>query len=288
MFLNAPVQCLWPVRALLGEGPLWSVRDQALYFVDIKGAVLHRLNLNSGARASWHLPLPTGWVIERRERPGFIAGTTSGFAELEIEPFRFRIIGNPEPHYPGNRFNDAKADRFGRIWAGSMDDAESEQCGSLWRLDPDLSWSCADGGYAVPNGPTFCPQGATVYHSDSAKRLIYRFVLEPDGRLHSKSIFVEFPPQWGFPDGMTTDCEGGVWVAHWDGGRISRFAPDGTCERTIALPVSRPTSCCFAGDRLDRLLVTSARVGCEDEELAGGLFEVDAGVRGFAPAQFGG
>jgi sugar lactone lactonase YvrE len=279
---------VWRAGAILGEGPIWSARDQALYWVDIKAPALHRLTLHSGKRQSWVLPDCTGWVIERRDNAGFIVGTKAGFAELQLEPFELRIIGHPEPHIRGNRFNDAKADQKGRIWAGTIDDAEEEERGSLWRLDPDGSWDCADVGYHVANGPAFSPDGRTFYHADSAKRLIYRFELDDEGTLSGKRVFIRFPPEWGYPDGMTTDCEGGLWVAHWDGGRISRFTPDGYLAHSITLPITRPTSCAFAGPNLDRLFVTSARIGRENEELSGALFEVDAGIRGLPPGLFGG
>ncbi len=152
-------ECVWPARAILGEGPLWCPRTGALYWVDIKAQAVHRLTLDSGEKKSWPLPDRTGWLVERRDRPGFIIGTKSGFAELELEPFAIRPIGDPEPQHPGNRMNDAKADAFGRIWAGTMDDAEEEERGCLWRLDPDLTWHCADTGYHVTNGPAFSPDG---------------------------------------------------------------------------------------------------------------------------------
>jgi len=284
----ADVECVWPARAILGEGPIWSARDGALYWVDIKAPALHRLTLATGERTSWPLPDRTGWVIERRQRPSFIIGTKGGFAELCIDPFELHPIGDPEPDFPGNRMNDAKADKSGRIWAGTMDDAEEEERGSLWRLDPDLRWHRADTGYLVTNGPAFSPDFKTLYHTDSGKRVIYRFDLQEDGSLSGKTPFIEFAPDWGYPDGMTIDCEGTLWVAHWGGGQISRFDTKGKRMLSIKVPVSQPTSCAFAGPNLDRLFITSARIGKEDEELAGALFETDPGVRGLPPAQFAG
>ena len=164
-----------------------------------------------------------------------------------------------------------------------MDDEETRVSGALYRLDPDLSWRRMDDGYAIANGPTFSPDGATLYHTDTGPGIIYQFDLAPDGSISSKRDFVRFQPGWGSPDGMTVDAQGGVWVAHWGGARLSRFLPDGAFDRSIALPTSRPTSCVFAGDNLERMFVSSAAVGLDNEEFAGGLFEVDPGVRG-APA----
>lgn len=279
---------MWPARAILGEGPVYDARDDAVYFVDIKAPRLHRLSLRDGGRASWDMPEPTGWVLPRARKPGFIAGCKSGFAELTLDPFEITKIGAPEPERETNRLNDAKVDPYGRIWAGSMDDVEKQASGALYRLDPSLTWRRMDDGYRVANGPTFSTDGTTIYHTDSARRIVYQFALSPDGAISNRREFVRFEKEWGYPDGMTTDCEGGVWIAHWDGARVSRFTPEGDLDRSIPLPVSRPTSCVFAGAALDRMFVTSAAIGREGEPLAGGLFEVDPGVRGAPSFAFAG
>ncbi|MFT3727927.1 MAG: SMP-30/gluconolactonase/LRE family protein [Terricaulis sp.] len=281
-------RCVWRAETLLGEGPIYDRRDNALYFVDIKRPRLNRFALDQNRCSSWEMPEPIGWVAPRANEKGFVAGFKSGFALLDLDPFAITAIGAPEPERPGNRLNDAKVDHQGRLWAGSMDDDERAQSGALYRLDADFSWRRMDDGYGVANGPAFSPAGDILYHADSAKRIIYSFALSADGALGPRRTFVQFPDDWGYPDGMTTDAQGGLWVAHWDGGRISRFHPDGALDRSIALPVSRPTSCAFASDRLERLFVTSARLGCEHEPLAGGLFELDVGATGSAVAAFAG
>jgi sugar lactone lactonase YvrE len=169
-----------------------------------------------------------------------------------------------------------------------MDDAEAAGDGRLHAVNPDWTWTIADSGYRVANGPTFSRGGRFVYHTDSAKRLIYRFERVPGGRLEGKEILIRFEESWGYPDGMTTDAEGCLWVAHWDGGRVSRFSPEGTLERSIELPVSRVTSCCFAGPNLDRMFVTTASVGREEQPMAGALFEIDPGVKGLPSTPFPG
>lgn len=279
---------VWNARTVLGEGPVYDARDDALYFVDIKGQELCRFALGDAAQTRWDMPEPIGWVAPRAAHPGFVAGFKSGFALLDLDPLRVVPLGSPEADRPTNRLNDAKVDAQGRIWAGSMDDEEKRTSGALYRLDPTLCWTCVDDGYSVANGPTFSPDGRTLYHADSGARLVYRFNVATDGSLSTRSVFVRFEDAWGYPDGMTTDAEGGVWIAHWDGSRISRFTPDGALDRSIALPVSRPTSCAFAGAGLDRMFVTSASIGREDEALAGALFEVDADVRGAPVHAFAG
>jgi D-xylonolactonase len=274
-------------RSLLGEGPLWSERDNAIYWVDILGRRLRRLSLADGAIEHWDMPEPICWVIERKDAPGFIAGFASGFAELTLEPFAIRPIGDPEPHLPGNRMNDAEADPQGRIWAGTMAANCRDVTGSFYRLDADGRWTKVDGPYGIANGPAISADGKALYHTDTALRLIYRFDMKDDGTLGERQLFVRFEPEWGSPDGMTLDEDGGLWVAHWGGGRVSRFTPDGQLDRSIALPASQITSCTFAGPKLDRMFVTSAADGV-DEPHAGMLFEVDPGCRGLPTRLFGG
>lgn len=277
------------VRCELGEGSLWSARENSIYWVDILGQALHRLSLADGAVQSWSMPERIGWVVERRTKPGFIAGFQGGFAELSLDPLRIRHIVDPEPQYPGNRMNDAKVDQYGRLWAGTMDCEIERVTGSLYRLDTDFSVARMDTGYLITNGPAFSPVGNYLYHTETGDGVVYRFEMTVDGGIRDKTPFIRFREGWGKPDGMTVDAQGHLWVAHWGGGRVSRFTPDGELERDIRLPASQITSCVFAGAQLDRMFVTSAAQGRRNAEpLAGALFEVDPGTRGLAPGLFGG
>jgi len=277
------------VHDQLGEGLWWSVRENAVYWVDILAPALHRLSLANETVSSWSMPEKIGWVVERLHRPGFIAGLQSGFHELTLDPFVCRRLVAPEPQLRGNRLNDAAVDHRGRIWAGSMDCGCQIEAGSLYRLDPDLTVQRCDSGYIVTNGPVLSPGNEFLYHNDTGRGVVYRFALTPGGEVGDKQQFLQFPADWGLPDGMTVDTEGGLWIAHWGGGRVSRFTPDGKLDRAIALPVSQITNCVFAGAGLDRMFVTSAAVGKPGEAGAGALFEVDpGGARGLAPYYFGG
>lgn len=274
-------------RDTLGEGLLWSTRDNAVYWTDILSPALNRLSLADGAVTRWDMPEMLGWVIERRDAPGFIAGFRSGFAELTIDPLTITPIHDPEPDLPDNRLNDAKADRWGRIWAGSMPLTADRPSGSLYRMDTDRTVTRVDSGYSVANGPAISPDSQWLYHTDTPKGLVYRFALNADG-VRDREVFIRFEKEWGKPDGMTVDAEGHLWIAHWGRSRISRFTPEGVLERSIALPASQITNICFAGERLERMFVTSAADGLPDEEHAGALFEVDAGLTGLPPGQFRG
>lgn len=275
-------------RDALGEGPLWSPRENALFWVDILERKVQRLSLRDESVACWDMPEMIGWVIEREQAAGFIAGFESGFAELTLEPLRIVAIVDPEPERLRNRLNDAKADRHGRIWAGSMPVAANEPSGALYRFDVDRTVTRVDSGYTIANGPALSPDGTALYHTDTARGTIFRFRLHADGTLADRRVFIEFDPSWGKPDGMTVDCDGGLWVAHYGGARVSRFHDDGRWDRSIVLPASQITSCTFAGNDLDRMFVTSAADDAEQEPHAGALFEIDPGARGLAPYRFKG
>jgi sugar lactone lactonase YvrE len=284
---------LLDAKAELGEGPLWSARDQAIYWTDIKAKRLNRYRIADGATHGWDMPDTIGWAVERRARPGLIVGLAHAVAELTLDPFKLVTRCEIETDKTGNRLNDAKVDPQGRIWFGTMHDGERENSGAFYRLDPDFSVHQVDGGYICANGPTFSPDGNIVYHTDSNAREIYRFDVRLDGSLAGKRVFARFEASEGFPDGMTTDREGCLWVAHWGGSRITRFRPDGTRDRAVHFPVSQVTSCAFGGDRLDRMFVTSARIGLGEaqlakEPLAGGLFAFDPGITGLPTPRFAG
>ncbi|KPF62176.1 gluconolaconase [alpha proteobacterium AAP81b] len=271
-------------RDRLGEGPLWSQRAGALFWVDILGQKLHRLA--GEALTSWDLPEMTGWVIER-EAGGFIAGMRSGFHSLDLDPFAIAAFAIPGDHPETNRFNDAKADARGRIFAGTMATAKDAPSGCLYRLDPGGGVTRVDHGYTIANGPAISPDGRTLLHTDSAARRIWRFAIGDDGDLGDRTLFRELTGDEGYPDGMTFDANGDLWLAQWGAGCVGRYTMDGVCRQRIALPASQISSCTFGGEGLDRLFVTSASDGV-DEPHAGALFEVDPGVHGLPALRFAG
>ncbi len=276
-------------RDRLGEGLLWSDREQAVYWTDILERRVNRLTLIDGRTDSWEVPQTIGWVIERQGAPGLIAGHGREIVRLTLDPLTIETIAAPEPDCDGNRMNDAKADALGRIWAGTMPVNCDRPSGALYRLDPDGRIARVDGPYTIANGPAIAPDGSTLLHTDTALGTIFRFAIHDDGSLGPREPFIAFDPDWGSPDGMTFDAEGGLWVACWGGSCVRRFDPQGRPERSIALPASQITNMAFAGAALDRMFVTSAADGVErDEPEAGALFEVDPGCRGLPAGRYAG
>jgi xylono-1,5-lactonase len=270
----------------LGEGPTWVASQQSLFWVDIIQQRLHRYRTQDGCTYSWDMPEQLCWLVERQDRTDFLAGFASGIASLSLDPVVIQRMHTLEPDKTDHRLNDAKVDPLGRLWAGTMHIAAATPTGSLYRIEAGRAPVRVDKDYCVPNGPAFSPAGDLLYHADSLRRVVYRFAVAPDGSLQEKSDYICFADEWGLPDGMTVDEEGHLWVAHWDGSRISRFDPDGNLDRSVTLPASRITSCAFGGDKLERMFITSARMECEHEALAGALFEIDPGTKGIAPCTF--
>jgi sugar lactone lactonase YvrE len=291
MRADSPVQCIADVHAVLGEGPVWVARESALYWLDIKGRKIFRID-EAGALQSWDTPMRVGSLAPRASG-GFIAGTDQGFAHIDPEAGEFEVLHHPEAHLPENRFNDGKVDRHGRFWAGTMDDTEQHVRGTLYRLHLESAGVAVDGEYKVTNGPAFSPSGDIMYHNDSALQVTYAFDLDADGELSSKRTFLQFDEGDGYPDGMTVDAEGCLWIAFWDGWCLRRFSPDGELVSKLDMPVARPTSCAFGGPDLDKLFISSASIGLDEQALimqpnAGGLFMVVPGVKGTPQVPFAG
>ena len=284
--------CLWPLGCELGEGPIWDPAAQVLWFVDIEAPAVHRFDPASGARFSWTPPCRIG-SLALRARGGMVAGTERGFAFVDPERDYFEVIEHPEPQLPSNRFNDGKADAAGHFWAGTMDDHKFKRQGSLYRLDADLRWHCADLDYRITNGPAFSPDGRTMYHNDTLDRITYAFDVDGDGAATARRVFVAWPPGIGNPDGLTTDAQGFLWQAFWGGGCVRRISPAGQIVAEHRLPASAVSSCAFGGERYERLFVTTARQTLDAdmlsaEPLAGGLFEIFPGVTGLPGGVFAG
>ncbi len=280
----------------LGEGLHWEAAQQRLWMVDIHGCRIMRWELGSPTWCEWKTPQRVGWVLSTGQADLQLAGLQGGMAWVrcpagasEVEVLGW--LARPFPEGSALRLNDAKTDARGRVWAGSLNnDDESRPDGRLFRLDENGHCDEVDGPYGVANGPAISPCQTRMLHTDSAARTIFAFDLDvAAGTLSNKRVWLRFSESDGYPDGMTFDAQGNVWVAHWGGACVSRFSADGKLTHRVSLPTDHVTNVCFTGPELDRLFVTTARQGLSAEQLsrqpaAGHLFEVDAaGSIGLAP-----
>jgi len=276
-------ECVWPVAAELGEGPVWQASEHAVYFVDIKGRKLHRLQVETGERQTWAAPAQLGFAVPFADE-SLICGLQGGLYRFSSTRGTFELLQAVETDLPGNRLNDGFADANGRLWFGSMDDAEQQSTGSLYCCALDGQLSVQDQGYVITNGPAMSPDGRTLYHGDTMRRTVHAFDVHADGTLHGKRTFVTIAGS-GYPDGMAVDAEGFVWIALFGGARIERYAPDGALVEQIAFPCSNVTKLAFGGADLRTVYATTARKGltqaeCLQQPLAGGLFSFRSPVSG--------
>ena len=277
----------------LGEVPVWDREDQALWWVDIEGKLLQRLDERSGEVRVWQMPERIGSFALRRDG-GIVCAFASGFAFYDLDTGKTDWIAKPEAGMPRNRFNDGKVDRNGRFWAGSMDDKLSDYTGALYRLDPDLSVHQMETGIGISNALCWSPDDSRFYFADTMRREIWVYdYFAKTGEISNRRLFANTLDQPGNPDGSTVDAEGYMWNAQWDGWRLVRYAPDGTLDRVVDLPVQKPTSVMFGGRNLETLYVTTAIWDLSEDELsrqpwAGSLLALDVGVRGLPETHFNG
>lgn len=287
------VQVAAKAANILGEVPVWDTETKALWWTEIEGKLLQRLDIESGEVSRWTLPERLG-SFALREAGGLVCAFESGFAFFDPESGQIDWIARPEADVPRNRFNDGKTDRNGRFWAGTMDDRLSERTGALYRLDPDLSVHRMETGIGISNALCWSPDDTKFYFADTMVRQIWEYRYDArSGTISDRRIFTDMRDQPGNPDGSTIDAEGYMWNAQWDGWRLVRYAPDGQVDRVVELPVQKPTSVMFGGPDLSTLYVTTAIWDLDGEALAaqplaGSLLAVDVGVRGLPETRFAG
>ena len=292
--LDVTVRCVVDAKNTVGESPVWSVAEQALYWVDILAPAVFRLHPASGARRNWSLPAAVG-SIGLREGGGLVAALRTGFHLVDLDSGALTFLVHPEPDVPTNRLNDGKVAPDGAFWAGTMDDRpEKEAVGALYRLGADHRVQRMAPNLKVSNGLAWSPDGSVLYHSDSRSGAIWRRAHDMStGAVGPREEFVAPPPEWGRPDGGATDSEGCYWGCGVGAGRVNRYSPAGELIAWIEMPVTHPTMPCFGGPDLKTLYVTSLRENFTQAQidatpLAGGVFQIDVDVAGTPVAQYRG
>lgn len=289
------IDVLADVKPLLGEGPLWDVESERLYFIDSLGKRVFRCTEEGGEMRAWTVPEAIGSMALAQDGSAIVA-LADGFHRLDLESGDLVALADPEPDRPGNRLNDGKVDPAGRFVCGSMDMGEAEPTGTLWQLGTDLGLRALDEGIICSNGPCWSPDGGTLYFADSFRGTIYAYDYDAaTGEAGGRRVFAQMDgARGGAPDGATVDSEGCVWSCGVFDGRIFRYAPDGSLDRVIEMPVCKITSLAFGGRDLDRLFVTSMAEPPlpkypGDGPLRGSVFVIDGlGVTGRPERRFGG
>jgi sugar lactone lactonase YvrE len=283
--VSAEVEVVIEAGAILGEGPVWT--GDSLWWVDIEGQRIHRTDPATGQDQITQLDATIGAVIPRAGG-GWVAGMSDGLmivAPGGATQQRIEIESDDSE----SRMNDAKCDPSGRMFTGTM--TVTDRRSALYRVDADWSITTIFTGVGISNGLGWSPDATRMYYIDTPTMRVD--VIDYDlatGTVEYRRPLIEIVKGVGFPDGMTVDVDGCLWVAFWDGWCVRRYDPEGDLMQTVELPVSRVTSCTFGGENFDQLFITSASTGLSDAErvaqpLAGSVFRADVGTRGW-PANY--
>lgn len=272
--------------ALLGEGPSWDAEHNRLLWVDIESYKVHVYDPETGRDQAYDVGEHVGAVVPYRGDEVVVA-LRSGFHTCHLLTGEMKAIEDPESDKDTNRFNDGKCDALGRFWAGTMSMNNESKAGSFYCLEEGKPVRTMFRDVSTSNGLGWSPDEQSMYYIDTPTRSIDRFDFDLEaGDISNRTSVISVPEDFGFPDGMTVDSEGMLWVAHWGGGRVTRWNPhSGELLQQIEVPADQVTSCCFGGPDLEDLFITTARTGISEERLAetpnaGSVFVIRPGVKG--------
>lgn len=284
-----------PLRADLAEGPMWHPATQRLNFVDITAARIHAFDPASGALHTLDVEVMVGCVVPRADGQ-LVAALANGVWVVDRESGERRLLAAPPEHDPARcRFNDGKCDPQGRLWAGTMGLNAEPGAGALYCFPAAGASRPVLAGVTVSNGLAWSADARTMYYIDSPTRRVDAFAFDPaTGGTENRHTAIALPAGPDVPDGCTIDEEGMLWIAHWGGGRVTRWDPRTARHlATVTVPAPHTSSCTFGGPNLDTLYITTARRGLDAAQRAaypesGGIFACRPGARGLPADVFRG
>ncbi|KMY43204.1 SMP-30/gluconolaconase/LRE domain protein [Bacillus sp. FJAT-27916] len=290
--MSGKLELLVDENAILGEGPTWDEKAQSLYWLDIMGKQLHIFEYAKGSNRTIELEQMPGTIVPRKSG-GAVIALQNGFYFMNLETGQLEPITDPESHLPHNRFNDGKCDPKGRFWAGTIHLEGKEHTCALYCLDTNLEVDRKISEVTNSNGLAWSPDESTFYFIDTPTLKVVAYDYDAKtGSITNPRNIIAFPEDEGFPDGMTIDEEGMLWIAHYSGSKVSRWDPNnGQQLTTISVPAKHVTSCTFGGPDLDELYITTAKQDDTDMNEfphAGGLFRIKPGVKGMPAVPFNG
>jgi len=249
---------LLPFTCELGESPVWSVHEQALYWTDISGRRIHRCDPATGAECSWRMPSEPG-CLALDEHGGLVVALRDGFHRFDPASLRIEPLARVDLDRSRMRFNDGRCDARGRFWAGTVDERREQPIAGLWCLERGRL-SAGPDGRVLCNGLAFAPDGRWMYHADTERGVIHRHPYDLErGVAGPAAVWRRFEPSEGRPDGAAVDAEGCYWVAMYEAGCVLRLDPDGRTILSLPVPVRCPTMVAFGGPALRTLYVTTSR-----------------------------
>jgi sugar lactone lactonase YvrE len=282
---TSPFTCVLDAHASLGECPVWSIAEQALYWVDINEPALHRFDPATGRDIAMPMPSSIG-CFAQRERGGFVVALRDGvwLADRDGKLERRLATAPYDPSY--HRFNDGRCDRQGNFFAGTMNERRDARSGALYRVTADGALAKVVGDVTISNGLAWSPDGRTMYHSDTPAHVIHAYDYDvATGTPSGRRVFAQWSGETDRPDGGAVDSAGNYWTAFYRGGKVVKLSPRGDVLAEFAIPAMCPTMCAFGGPDLATLYVTTARQLRETDELArlpqsGGVFAMPVDTPG--------
>jgi sugar lactone lactonase YvrE len=289
----SPFTCVLDVKASLGECPVWSVKEQVLYWVDINAPSLNRFDPATGRNSAMPMPESIGCFALRRSG-GFAIALRDGVWLADADgTLRQKVADAPyDPDH--HRFNDGRCDAAGRFFVGSMNERRDANSATLIRIGPDHVATEVLRDIMISNGLAWSPDGRTMYHADTPAHVIRAYDYDAVTGMPSRSrVFAQWTGETDRPDGAAVDSAGNYWSAFYRGGRVVKLSPQGSILAEYATPAMCPTMCAFGGADLRTLFVTSARQMREADELArlpqsGGIFALAVDTPGLPEPQFAG
>ena len=290
--MTSTMECVLDIRASLGESPIWSREEQALYWVDINAPSLNRFDPSTRENETWPMPASIG-SIGLRAGGGFVVALRDGIWLAGPNGTLERKVANAPYDASHHRFNDGRVDPAGGFCVGAMNERRDANSAALYRLDSNFRLTVLFDDIMISNGLAWSPDGRTIYHADTPTHTINAYDFDTHGAVSNKRLFAHFPGANDRPDGAAVDREGCYWSAFYRGGKIVRLSPQGELLSEYAVPAMCPTMCAFGGPDLKTLYVTSARQLREAEELArlpqsGGIFAMRVDVPGIPEPEFAG
>ncbi len=288
------VELLVDSGTLLGECPVWDVKENVLYWIDIDGHKINCYDPSSCKNETRKLPFKAGSLAIRKQG-GLLLAMSNGFYNYD---FKNEILESrecdPEPDRKDNRLNDGRCDPGGRFWVGSMNDLrriKGQFEGNLYCYHPDGECVSQNLPVGVANGLAFSPDERYMFFADTMRETVWRFDYDKDqGKIRNQQLFLNLKNLSGKPDGACVDADGCYWLAHIYGWKVARYTPKGKLDREIQLPFPKPSMCAFGGSKLDTLYITSISTKDDksngENKYSGGLFAVNPGVSGIPEPNF--
>ena len=290
--MGQPAELIIDTPSMLGEGCIWDYKRQRLLFVDIEKCMLYIYHpetkdlrqIDVGQRLGTVVPTQDGKLLVALEKSVVV---------LDPATESLETVAEIETDVPGNRFNDGKCDPAGRFWVGTVVEDMSEPRAGLYRIDSDYSVKKMVAGVTNSNGIVWSLDHTKLFYIDTPKRRVVSFDYDlASGNIENRRPIIEVPGSMGYPDGMTIDAEGKLWIALFEGAAVSRWDPDGgRLVDSYPIPAKNVTSCAFGGENLDELYVTTARFLMTTEDLkaypqSGGLFRLKLITKGIPCFEF--